>query len=195
MIREPAAHLGLETETSKVLTGSDLFEKEFIVSLQVRLSQSDTRLYDPNRDIAHNFKFVVTKVAGFLEDRHWPELHKILDMHNVTMEQLGEACRAYMIFVATTAEHPGETIQQGLERSGWLHVPESAKIAHQAYIGLVMTGMWYYAARAASLGGDTSIDAKTLVDEGERVARRMKQSWCRRKLSRLFHSARKFNLP
>jgi hypothetical protein len=155
------------------------------MSVQMKVSQNDNRLYSPDRDIAHNFKFVVTKVGDMLTDEHWPALTKLLKDHGVTTDQLGDAHRAYIIYVATTAQHPKEKIQHALQRSGWADVPEIVKIAHQAYIGLIMTGMWYYAARDASLGADTSVDAKTLVEEGDRIARLMRQSWWRRKLSSL----------
>ena len=37
------------------------------MSLQAQLSKNDPRLYNPNRDVAHNFATVVTEVADRLE--------------------------------------------------------------------------------------------------------------------------------
>ena len=81
------------------------------MSLQARMSQGDSGLYNPNRDIAHCFGDVVKEVAARLEDERWPELVAILSREGVSMDDLGEACQALCLFVASSTEDPEETMQ------------------------------------------------------------------------------------
>jgi len=57
---------------------------------------------------------------------------------------------------------------------------------------LIMTGMWYHAARASSIGGGSNMDAVALVEEGSRIARRMTGPWWKWKLRRLVAAVKKF---
>lgn len=123
-------------------------------SLQARLSQNDPRLYNANRDLAHNFQMIAKLVAGRLEDRVWPELTTLLDKHGVTDDELGAACQAYCLFVGSQADDPHETMLAGLDRSGWLRVRPEAQVAVLAVLGTVVLGIQYAGVREATLGGE-----------------------------------------
>ncbi len=113
----------------------------------------DHRLYNINRDVAHNFRPVVEEVARRLEDRHWPFLHTVLTTHGVTEEELGKACEGFMLFVASAVEHPKESMGQCLRRSGYLDTSEAAQVAYMAILGTVMSGYYWVGAREATIGG------------------------------------------
>jgi hypothetical protein len=53
------------------------------MTLQARMSSEDRRLYNPSRDVAHNFQQVMELVAARLEDQSWPELEEILRREKV----------------------------------------------------------------------------------------------------------------
>ena len=44
------------------------------MTMQARMTANDQRLYNPSRDVAHNFQQVMEMVAGRLEDYSWTEL-------------------------------------------------------------------------------------------------------------------------
>lgn len=121
--------------------------------LQARMSEADPRLYNVNRDVAHNFGDVVREVAARLEDGAWPAVKAMLARQQVTEDQLGAACAAFCTFVASSVDVPKERMHEALQRSGWFAVPEAAQIAYMAYLGTVMTGYFYAGVREATLQG------------------------------------------
>ena len=123
------------------------------MTLQARMSEGDPRLYNPNRDVAHNFADVVREVAARLEDGKWPAVAAMLARDGVSEEQLGQACAAFCTFVASSAEIPKERMGDALTRSGWFAVPEPAQIAYMAYLGTVMSGYFFAGVREATLQG------------------------------------------
>jgi hypothetical protein len=77
------------------------------MTLQARMSASDNRLYNPGRDVAHNFKQVMEEVAKRLEDKNsWKELSEVLKRENVTDKDLGDACAAYCRYLVDSANLP-----------------------------------------------------------------------------------------
>lgn len=117
------------------------------------MSEGDPRLYNVNRDVAHNFGDVVREVAARLEDGRWPVVGQLLARYQISEDQLGEACKAFCTFVASAVDVPKERMNEALARSGWFHVPEAAQVAYMAYLGTVMTGYFYAGVREATLQG------------------------------------------
>ncbi len=124
------------------------------MSLQARMSEGDKRLYNPSRDVAHNFKEVLSLVAARLEDHAWPELAEILKREKVDMDDLGEACAAYCRYVASATEHPTEPMQVCMSNSGFFDVKPAAQVAVLAMLGTCYAGIQHSGIRDATLGGE-----------------------------------------
>ena len=141
-------------------------------SIQARFSEADPRLYNVNRDVAHNFKQVANMVAGRLEDRLWPALAGVLDREHITDDDLGIACQAFCLFVATSAENPDEDMSQAMWRSGWFDVKPVAQVAVMAILGTVLLGYHFAGVREATLAGQgPAMELKDLAARGEECAR------------------------
>jgi hypothetical protein len=121
------------------------------MTLQARMSAEDRRLYNPSRDVAHNFQQVMELVAGRLEDRDWVELNKILHRENVSMDDLGEACGAYCQYLANTVNSPNLSMFNSLEQSGFFKCKPAAQVAVLAMIGTCYAGMHYVGIREATI--------------------------------------------
>lgn len=139
--------------------------------LQARLEKADPRLYDVNRDVAHNFAFVVEEVARRLEDRRWHAMHTHLD---ATPEQLGEAAKCFILFVASAVQNPRELMVECLERSGFRKLPDTVQVSYMATLGAVMAGIYFQGCREATLGGTGPCsDLQGLVAAGRECHRLM----------------------
>lgn len=156
---------------------------------QARASQWDHRLYNVNRDVAHNFSFVVAEVARRLEnDDLWPELRAILKAQGVTQQHLGKACEGFMLFVASAVDNPKETMGACLRRSGYLDAPEAAQIAYMAMLGSVMSGLYWVGCREATVGGIGPCSTnQELREAGRQAARLMTMPRWKRRLAKIYH--------
>lgn len=156
---------------------------------QARMSEADMRLYNPSRDVAHNFSFVVEEVAKRLENEGiWPELRDYLKSKGVTQEDLGKACEGFMLFVASAVENPKETMGACLRRSGYLDAPEPAQIAYMAMIGSVMSGIYWVGCREATVGGNgPCLTNQDLREAGRRAARLLAMPRWKRRLAKIYH--------
>jgi len=164
-------------------------------SIQARMSETDPRLYNVNRDVAHNFKRVAELVAGRLEDELWPELSEIVKREGVDQNDLGLACEAFCKFIGTSIEDPGADMQTALDRCGWFKVKPAAQVALMSCLGTVILGMHFSGVREATLGGEgPAMDLKTLTDYGEQSAKLITQGrfarWRRRCWSRICNAAK-----
>jgi hypothetical protein len=152
------------------------------MGLQARMSEGDPRLYNVYRDVAHNFGDVMREVAARLEDGKWEAVKQYLDKEGVTMEQLGEACKAACIFVQTATQQKDEKMGPALVRSGWWNVPEPANVALCAIVGTVMFGYFWAGAREATIKGAGPCDNyQDLRARGEECARIMMLPWYKKK--------------
>jgi len=124
------------------------------MSLQARMSEGDKRLYNPSRDVAHNFKEVLSLVASRLEDEKWPELAELLHRENVSMDDLGEACACYCRYVAYGAEDPKKPMQESLIDCGFFKCKPAAQIAVMAMIGVCYAGIQHVGIREATIGNE-----------------------------------------
>lgn len=155
-----------------------------MAGLQARMSENDPRLYNVNRDVAHNFGDVVREVAGRLEDARWPIIAEICKHYNVTEDQLGLACEAFCKFVASSVEVPKERMNEALARCGWFNVPEAAQVAYMAYLGTVMAGYFYAGVREATLAGVGPAQTyQDLREVGSRASKLLTSSRWRRRLA------------
>lgn len=160
-------------------------------SLQYRMSESDPRLYSPQRDVAHCFLPIMREVFSRLQHRICPELEQVLEAHALPDQALGDACEALARFIAGAEEQmrerptrPGEGYAQELERCGWFSVPAAAQMAVMATLGMVVLGWHYAGVREATLSGEgPAMDLKTLSEEGANIARFLSLPRWRRKLT------------
>jgi hypothetical protein len=123
------------------------------MSLQARMTAEDPRLYNPSRDVAHNFHSVMKLVADRLEDHAWPELDEVLKREGVTLDDTGEACGAYCTYLSLALTAPDMTMHAGLESSKFFECKPAAQIAVLALIGTCYAGIQFDGIREASLGG------------------------------------------
>jgi hypothetical protein len=146
------------------------------MGLQARMSEGDKRLYNPSRDVAHNFKDVMALVAGRLEDEKWPELTDLLSREGVDMDQLGEACAAYCRYVASAAEteNADKPMHVCMLESGFFECHPAAQVAVLAMIGTCYAGIQHAGVREATLDGEGPLlTVKDLLKHAERLQRFM----------------------
>lgn len=138
------------------------------MTLQARMSEGDRRLYNPSRDVAHNFKDVLQLVAARLEDSKWPELAVLLERENVSMDDLGEACACYCNYVAAGFNDPKKSMQDGLVSSGFFECKPAAQVAVMAMIGVCYAGIQHVGIREATVGGEGPLmSVEDLLDSAD----------------------------
>jgi len=135
------------------------------MGLQARMSEGDRRLYNPSRDVAHNFKEVMELVAGRLEDHKWPELSEMLAREGVSMDEIGEACGCYCTYIASAANPDmiGVSMVESLRMSGFFECKPAAQVAVLAMIGTCYAGIQFGGIREASLGGEGPLETSAEV--------------------------------
>ena len=151
-------------------------------SLQARLSESDPRLYNVNRDVAHNFKEVMGHVFSRLQNRLWPELESLLEARAVSDEEVGEAFDALCEFVGDAQNNMQTDYREGLTKTGWFDCKPEAQIAVMAVLGTVILGYHWTGIRETTLGGEgPALRLADLIKQGDAIARFLaKPRWQRR---------------
>lgn len=153
------------------------------MALNMRTSEADSRLYNPARDVAHNFQDVVQSMAERLEDGVWSELDSLLKKEGISLDELGEACGRYAEYVAMAANKDTATksVEEALEHSGFLNTDPVAQIAVMAMLGQIYTGIQHVGIREVTLGGDgPAADTKDLLKAADRIRQYMsKPRWLR----------------
>lgn len=124
------------------------------MTLQARMSSEDRRLYNPSRDVAHNFQQVMELVANRLEDQSWPELEGLLQREKVSMDDLGEACGAYCNYLANAVNSPTTTMLDSLTQSQFFKCKPGAQVAVLAMIGTCYAGIQYAGVREATVSSE-----------------------------------------
>lgn len=124
------------------------------MSLQARMTANDPRLYNPSRDVAHNFAEIVGLVASRLEDCAWPELNGVLRRERITMDDLGEACGAFCEYLASAAKEPQLSLEDGLRKYRFLKCKPAAQVAVMAMLGACYTGVAHAGIREATVGSE-----------------------------------------
>lgn len=130
------------------------------MTLQARMSEGDRRLYNPSRDVAHNFKEVMDIVAGRLEDQKWPELIEILGREGVSMDEIGEACGCYCTYLASAADQDmaGISMIESMRASGFFKCKPASQVAVLAMIGTCYAGIQFGGIREATVGGEGPLE-------------------------------------
>jgi len=155
------------------------------MGLQARMSEGDRRLYNPSRDVAHNFQEVMNLVAGRLEDQKWPELAEILDREGVDMDEIGEACGCYCTYLASAAEPDmaGISMVESIRMSGFFECLPAAQVAVLAMIGTCYAGIQFGGIREATMGGEGPMETiAEVAQHGARLHRYMGMPRWKRKL-------------
>lgn len=124
------------------------------MSLQARMSASDNRLYNPSRDVAHNFKSVMEMVLDRLDHDRWPDLTEVLKREGVTLEDLDAACNCYCNFILAGAENGALLMSDVLDDSGFLDCKPAAQVAVMAMLGTCYTGIQFAGMRETTMGGE-----------------------------------------
>lgn len=156
------------------------------MTLQARMTADDRRLYNPARDVAHNFQEVMNLVAGRLEDYAWPELNEVLSREGITIDDLGEACGAYCQYLASAAQEPNVSMTESLTRSGFTKCKPAAQVAVMAMLGTCYAGIQHAGIREASVGGEGPMyTVADLIIYAEKFRAQLGQSRWRRRWERL----------
>lgn len=156
------------------------------MGLQARMSEGDRRLYNPGRDVAHNFQEVLETVADRLEKQSWPELAGLLDREGVDMDDLGEACGAYCTYIASAAdpERGQLSMIDAMRLSGFFECKPAAQVAVLAMIGTCFAGIQFGGIREATVGGEGPLETiAEVAQHGARLQKYMGMPRWRRKLA------------
>lgn len=153
---------------------------------QVMMTDDGTRAYSVNRDVAHNFTFVAMKVAERLETHDWTFLKEFCEHHKLSEDDLGAACQAFCLFMASATEHRGESMQACMRRCGYLDIKESAQMVFMAMLGSVMTGIFWTGVHEATISGiGPCMRMEELLERGELCAKRLQMPRWKRRLHKL----------
>lgn len=148
------------------------------MNMQARMSANDPRLYNPARDVAHNFHEVAKLVAARLEDGMWPELAGVLAREGVTLDALGEACGAYCNYIGSAATHPEWEMEDALRVSGFLNCLPAAQVAVLAMYGVCYAGIQFAGVREATVADSGPLnDVAELIKAADRLRRHLRRSW------------------
>lgn len=122
--------------------------------MEARMSPGDKRLYNPSRDVAHNFGEVMKLVAERCSADNWHAIVSLAKDRGVSQEEIGRGCQAMLQFVATQLNgEDRESMSQALSRSGFFDVSETCRVILMAHLGSVMLGMHWAGVREATIGG------------------------------------------
>lgn len=161
-------------------------------SLQARMSEADPRLYNVNRDVAHNFKEVMTHVFERLQNRLWPELDALLEKEEVTDAEVGAAFDALCKFIGNAQEEMRVDFKEAMTRSGWFSCKPEAQVAVMAILGTVILGYHWAGVREATLGSEgPALRLQDLVKQGDATAKFLAKPRWRRRFSLLLDRLRR----
>jgi len=162
-------------------------------SLQM-VQPGDARLFNPSRDVAHNFGSVFTHAVKKLEAKNWDELVEYLNTFGVEDEELAKAAPSFVNFMLQGPKTP-EDMEEALQQAGWFEVAPHARFAFLACLGLTIAGVYQAGVRDACGLGPTTVkmneeELLTCAQEAyDRLSRpTLKSRWSRFKkwLSNLF---------
>lgn len=124
------------------------------MSVQARMSEGDRRLYNVNRDVAHNFKYVMQIVAQRFDEDAWPAITSLCKRENVPISEIDKALSCYCEYVAMAGSHPERDMFQALNLSGFFACHSTAQVAVMAMIGTTYAGIQFVGVREATVGGE-----------------------------------------
>lgn len=124
-----------------------------MAGLQARMTEGDPRLYNVNRDLAHNFDQVILATASRIEAATWKDLHDIARASGVSDEDLGKACQCLCRFILAQSDDKKESMAGCLARCGFLDLHPAARVVVTSYLGTVVLGMHWAGVHEATMGG------------------------------------------
>jgi hypothetical protein len=126
--------------------------------------------YAPARDIVYLYPDVIRTVAERLEQQPVKELHDWLDSQKVTLDDLGEAMKAFSLFMNAAHQEPDKTLWQVLTECGWDNCKWQARTAVMFYTGILLSGTFFKGIRDVTvLGGNTIPQVTALLDAGKQL--------------------------
>lgn len=136
--------------------------------LQLRLPKDqggDGRWYNPNRDIAYCWQYLVKRAAAVLEDASQePWLRSYLDHYQVTLDELGEGIAGYVRYMVYAHLPSTANLPAALDAAGWYRLRPAVQGAVLMALGQVLTCAFYPAIRDVYYPNETEkpLDEKSL---------------------------------
>lgn len=126
------------------------------MSIQARMSANDQRLYNPNRDVAHNFSGVVERLIDNYDNRGWAELRDFTDANGITDEDIANTLNSFVtaILYSKDKDKKNLSVHAALKDSGFFEQKLLAQVTIMSLLGQIYTGMHYVGIREASLGSE-----------------------------------------
>lgn len=124
------------------------------MSVQARLSEGDRRLYSVNRDVAHNFKYVMQLVAQRFDEDAWPAITSLCKREGVLIGDIDKALACYCEYVVMATTHPDRDMLMALEVSGFFDCHATAQVCVMAMIGTTYAGIQFVGVREATVGSE-----------------------------------------
>lgn len=129
------------------------------MSIQARMSPNDQRLYNPARDVAHNFAGVVELIINNYDDAGWAALREFTTQQGVTDEDIAATLDAFVtaIMYAKDKLKRKLSIHAALTETGFFKQKLLAQVTIMALLGQIYTGMHYAGIREATIGNEGPI--------------------------------------
>lgn len=163
------------------------------MSMQMRMSQGDARLYSVDRDVAHNFSAVMTTVMNRLSAEDWPELNEVLRREKVTLDDLDQACNCFVLYMVASVDKSLKDLSMidHIRNSGFLECKPAAQVAVMAMFGISYAGIQFLGLREATVPGEEPLmNVAELVKQSEKLYRYMRMSRWQRHLVAWFQRMR-----
>jgi len=169
--------------------------------LQARMSGDDSRLYSPNRDLAHIFGHILEESAKRIDDQIWPDLERLRQELEVTEEDFAACIEAIAVFVqADRNELFSGSLHEQLTAAGWFKAPAEANILYLAMVGVVTMGIAHQGVREATYSFDGNppyipcASYPDLIQHSRKVLQRLSESpwkrWWRKRWRSLIGAVR-----
>ena len=129
------------------------------MSMQARITAGDTRLYNPTRDVAHNFAGVVELLITNYDDSGWAELREYTIKQGVTDTDIAATLEAFVTAVMYAKDKAKRklSIHAALTETGFFKQKLLAQATIMALLGQIYTGMHYAGIREATIGNEGPI--------------------------------------
>ena len=113
--------------------------------------------YNPNRDIAHNFHYLLEDAAKFAAQPLSPSLAAYAASEGVTPEHLGQAVKCLFEYVNGCLDPEHQTPQTILQASGFFALPVAAQTIVLSKLGIVIACTYFHGIRDATMVGEPPI--------------------------------------
>lgn len=157
------------------------------------VGHSDTRRYNPSRDIAYCWpKMVQIACDGLAEDQWDPLFRDYLKQNGVTEAQIGEVVVAYAKYLKSCMDYSDPTAKYPvdiLRRVGFFDLPQPAQAALMIKLGQVLTGAFFSSIRDVDMEGEAPpLDDRELMEAARRAREVLAARWA---WQRAYHRIRR----